>query len=70
MGMQPLIFLRNQKKIDFTQGFELEVFLLLESLDTKTSFGIGPLQLAIHAVQNRHAGTQKSHWGKTKKRHT
>ena len=33
---------------------------------------IGPLQLAIHdqVVQNRHAGTQKLHWGKTTKRHT
>ena len=26
---------------------------------------IGPLQLSIHVVQNRHVGTQKSHWGKT-----
>ena len=24
-----------------------------------------PLQLAIHAVENRHAGEQKSHWEKT-----
>ena len=31
---------------------------------------IGPLQLAIHVVQNRHAGEEKSHWDKTKKRHT
>ena len=31
---------------------------------------IGPLQLAIHVVQNRHAGEQKSHWDKTNKRHT
>ena len=28
---------------------------------------IGPLQLAIHMVQNRHAGEQKSHWDKTNK---
>ena len=27
---------------------------------------IGPLQLAIHVVQNRHAG---EHWDKTNKRH-
>ena len=33
-------------------------------------FLIGPLQLAIHVVQNRHAGEEKSHWDKTKKRHT
>ena len=26
---------------------------------------MGPLQLAIHVVQNRHAGEQKSHWDKT-----
>ena len=32
--------------------------------------GIGPLQLAIHVVQSRHAGEQKSHWDKTNKRHT
>ena len=31
---------------------------------------IGPLQLAIHMAQNRHAGMQKSRWGKTNKRHT
>ena len=28
---------------------------------------IGPLQLAIHVVQNRHTGTQKSPWDKTNK---
>ena len=26
---------------------------------------MGPLQLAIHVVQNRHDGEQKSHWDKT-----
>ena len=31
---------------------------------------IGPLQLAIHVAQNRHAEEQKSHWDKTNKRHT
>ena len=31
---------------------------------------IGPLQLAIHVVQNRHAGEQKLHWEKTNKRRT
>ena len=29
------------------------------------SLAIGPLQLAIHVIQNRHAGEQKSHWDKT-----
>ena len=28
---------------------------------------ISPLRLAIHVVQNHHAGEQKSHWDKTKK---
>ena len=28
---------------------------------------ISPLQLAIHVVQNRRAGEQKSHWDKTNK---
>ena len=28
---------------------------------------IGPLQLVIHVVQNRHAGEQKSHWNKNNK---
>ena len=28
---------------------------------------IDPLQLAIHVVQNRRAGEQKSHWDKTNK---
>ena len=27
----------------------------------KTNRPIGPLQLAVHVVQNRHAGEQKSH---------
>ena len=31
---------------------------------------IGPLQLAIHVVQNCHTGEQKLHWNKTNKRHT
>ena len=29
---------------------------------------IGPLQLAIHVVQNRRAGEQKSHWDKTNRK--
>ena len=28
---------------------------------------MGPSQLAIHVVENRHAGVQKSHWDKTNK---
>ena len=34
--------------------------MILVSLDK-----IGPLQLAIHVLQNRHAGEQTSHWDKT-----
>ena len=30
-------------------------------------FPMGPLQLAIHVVQNRRAGKEKSHWDKTDK---
>ena len=29
-----------------------------------SGLSIGPLQLAILVVQNRHAGTQMSHWDK------
>ena len=42
--------------------------LAFKSLDCKTVgffLKIGPLQLAIHVVQNRRAGEQKSHWDKT-----
>ena len=61
------------------------VFLISGLINTITSQGfcfhyfnivsgflgsIGLLQLAIHVVQNRHAGEQKSHWDKTNKRHT
>ena len=31
---------------------------------------LGTLQLAMHVVRNRQAGTQESHWGKTNQRHT
>ena len=31
---------------------------------------IGPLQLAVHVVQNGHTGEQNSHWDKTDKRRT
>ena len=31
---------------------------------------MGPSQFAIHVVQNRYAGVQKSHWDKTNKRNT
>ena len=34
------------------------------------SVPIGPLQLAIHEVENHHAGEQKSHWDKAKKKLT
>ena len=34
---------------------------------SSVTYEIGPLQLTIHVVQNRHAGEQKSHWDKTNK---
>ena len=34
---------------------------------TEQDTHIGPLQLSIHAVQNRHVGTQKLHWDKKHK---
>ena len=41
-----------------------------KEIKIQTKDRIGPLQLASHKVQNRHAGEQKPHWNKTKKRHT
>ena len=35
--------------------------------ETLSLLPIGPLQPAILVVQNRHAGTQKSHWDRTNK---
>ena len=35
--------------------------------DDDDDLTIGPLQVAIHVVQNRHAGKQKSHWDKINK---
>ena len=52
--MQPLIFLRNENNFRFAQVSEIEVFLLLESLDTNKSFGIDkihPLLLKTAALQ-------------------
>ena len=34
---------------------------------TVSILAIGPLQVAIHVVQNRRTGEQKSHWDKTTK---
>ena len=50
--MQPLS--QKQKQFRFTQVSEIEVFLLLESLDTNKSFGIDkihPLLLKTAALQ-------------------
>ena len=33
----------------------------------KRSLIVGPLRVAIHVVQNRRVGEQKSHWDKTNK---
>ena len=48
--------------VRLTQAFQRGKKIILST--------IGPLQLAIHVVQSRHAGEQKSHWDKTNKRHT
>ena len=45
---------------DYEGGIKLKSHALVISV-------IGPLQLAIHVVQNRCPGEQKSHWDKTKK---
>ena len=36
---------------------------------TVSKIEISPLHVSIHVVQNWQIGTQKSHWGKTNKRH-
>ena len=43
------------------------MFMQNFGVTNKEPYGIGPLQLAIHVVQNRQAGEQKSPWDKTNK---
>ena len=58
-------------------GFSYDIFLRVWDIEPspnpqpgRPGVAIGPLQLAIHVVQNRRAGEQKSHWEKTNKKHT
>ena len=57
-----------------TQNTTKTEFLLIGSRQRLSTLKrnpiIGPLQVAIHVVQNRRTGEQKSHWDKTNKRHT
>ena len=53
---------RNGLILSLAQAFQRGKKIILST--------IGPLQPAIHVVQSRHAGEQKSHWDKTNKRHT
>ena len=46
-----------------------QVMFVEDSNNIRTVKSIGSLQVAIHVVQNRRAGEQKSHWDKTNKRH-
>ena len=48
--------------------FNPSIYIQILPSDLLTfSYRIGPLQLAIHMVQNDRAGEQKSHWDKTNK---
>ena len=60
-----LIVLGEKKLLDGKGPFGDNVF----KNPAKYTLLIGPLQLAIHVVQNR-PGEQNSHWNKTNKRHT
>ena len=58
-------------------GFSDDIFLRVWDIEPspnhqpgRPGVAIGPFQLAIHVVQNRRAGEQKSHWEKTNKKHT
>ena len=55
MKLSGLSFSANTSK-----NFKLNLVLVL----------VLKLQLAIHRVQNRHAGEQNLHWDKTNKGHT
>ena len=52
----------------FNSSLSYFLLLLISSLGGDRVVLQGSLQLSIHVVQNRHVGTQKSHWDKTNKR--
>ena len=65
--MNYFIFSFRSKKRLFETHSSLAIMVKLSALPFSESLPIGPLQLAILVVQNRHAEKQKSHWDKTNK---
>ena len=49
------------------RGGELDEDSILGRTPRPNFTRIGPLQLVIYVVKNRHAGKQKSHWEETNK---
>ena len=66
----PSTFSSLQKSDGLVDKFSCSFSLVLMLNGEKDDSGIGPLQVAIHVVQNHRTGEQKSHWDKTNKRHT
>ena len=65
--MNCFIFSFQSKNSLFETPSSLTIMVKLSALPFPESLPIGPLQLAILVVENRHAGNQKSHWDKTNK---
>ena len=65
--MNCFIFSFQSKNRLFETPSSLTMMVKLSALPFPESLPIGPLQLAIVVVENRHAGNQKSHWDKTNK---
>ena len=53
---------RFQKFARYTRSLRIYAIIALYRVSL-----IGPLQPVIHVIQNRHAGKQRKHWGKTNK---
>ena len=56
------IIKRSQKFARYTRSLRIYAIIALYRVSL-----IGPLQPVIHVIQNRHAGEQRKHWGKTNK---
>lgn len=65
--MNCFIFSFQRKNRLFETPSSLTIMVKLSALPFPESLPIGPLQLAILVVENRHAGNQKSHRDKTNK---
>ena len=65
--MNCFIFSFQSKNRLFETPSSLTIMVKLSALPFPESLPIGPLQLAILVVENRHAGNQKSHRDKTNK---